>query len=161
MVEQARVDHAAIRTGQIMVILSLIAAFILNSWQIVGALAVVFLLTAISQKIGPFVLFYRFILAPLGLVKPDLRVDNMEPHRFGQAVGVVTAALAAYLLYMGQEAIGWAIVWLLIALTAISFLGWCVGCFIYYMINKMGAGGFFRHAPQDKSVFVGVRSQLR
>lgn len=151
------VDHSAIKTGQLGAIAVLVAAFVLNSWQAVAGLAVAFLLTALWFEWGPFALIYRFLLRPLGVVKPDVREDNTQPHRFGQAIGAISAVAAAVLLYAGQTVAGWALVWVLIALTAVSWLGWCIGCFLYYQFNRMGLGGFFARGPTDDSVVLGAR----
>ena len=59
----------------------------------------------------PFAIVYRFLLKPLGMVKPDLRTDNAQPHRFGQAVGAVSAAMAAAALYFNYATLGWVLVW--------------------------------------------------
>lgn len=103
----------------------------------------IFLTTSMFFEWGPFALLYRFVLKPLGWVKPDLRAGNLQPHRFGQAVGAVSAALVALALYFNYATLGWVLVWVLIALTGISFMGWCIGCFLYYQINRFGLGGFF------------------
>lgn len=152
-----RVDHSAIKTGQLGAIAVLVAAFVLDSWQAVAGLALSFLLTALWFEWGPFALVYRLILKPLGIVKPDVREDHAQPHRFGQAVGAASAAGAAAMLYFGQATAGWALVWVLVALTAVSWLGWCIGCFIYYQLNRIGLGGFFGRSPTDPSVFLGAR----
>ena len=123
---------------------------------IIAVVGVFFLLTSISPNLGPFNNIYR-LLKSTGLIKPDMRVDNIEPHRFGQAIGFITAAIAVGLFYYGLAVAGWSIVWVLIALTALSFSGWCIGCFFYYMLNKLGLGGFFKHSPTDSSVITGAR----
>jgi len=151
------VDHGAIKSGQLLSIATLAGAFVFARWEPVAVLAVNFLLTSLFFEWGPFAIVYRFLLKPAGLVKPDLRTDNPQPHRFGQAVGAVSAALAATVLYTGHATLGWALVWVLIALTAVSFMGWCIGCFIYYQINRLGLGGFFSHAPTDNRVMTGAR----
>lgn len=151
------VDHAAIKTGQIFAIATLIGAFILQRWEPVAALAAIFLITAIAWRYGPFILVYRLALAPLKLVRPDIRHDNIQPHRFGQAVGAASALLAAAVLYSGHLTAGWVLVGILIVLTAISFMGWCIGCFIYYQLNRLGLGGFFARAPTDRGVPLGAR----
>lgn len=151
------VDHSAIKTGQLLSIATLTAAYILEWWEPVAVLAVIFLITSVFFEWGPFAIVYRLLLKPLGLVKPDLRVDNVQPHRFGQAVGAVSAALAAAALYFNYATRGWALVWMLIALTGVSFMGWCIGCFIYYQINRFGLGGFFGHSPTDSRVVPGAR----
>jgi len=155
------VDHSAIRIGQLLAIATLVWAFVIDQWQPVAVLAVIFFITSIFFEWGPFALLYRALLKPLGLVKPDLRMDNTQPHRFGQAVGAVTAALAAAVLYFGYTTAGWILVWALIALTAVSYMGWCIGCFIYYQMNRSGLKGFFGHAPTDSQVVLGARPRRK
>lgn len=157
MQNQATVDHSAIKTGQLLSIAMLITALVLDRWEIVGILAVIFLITALINPLGPFVLVYRLLLKPIGAVKPDMRIDNLQPHLFGQAVGAVSAAIAAFALYAGYTYAGWILVCVLIVLTAISFKGWCIGCFLYYQMNRMGLRGFFAHTPTDKNVSLGTR----
>lgn len=157
MTSTTRVDHSAIKTGQSLAIATLTGAFVLNRWEPVAFLAGVFLFTSVFFEWGPFALVYRLLLKPFGLVKPDLRTDNPQPHRFGQAVGAVSAALAAAALYFNYTTLGWVLVWVLIVLTGVSFMGWCIGCFIYYQFNRIGFGGFFGHKPTDNRVILGAR----
>jgi hypothetical protein len=157
MAQLHTVDHAAIKTGQVLAIATLTGAFIFNRWEPVAALAAIFLITAIAWRYGPFILVHRLILAPLKLVRPDIRHDNIQPHRFGQAVGAVSALFAAAALYLGHQMVGWVLVGILIALTAVSFMGWCIGCFIYYQLNRLGLGGFFARSPTDRAVPLGAR----
>lgn len=152
-----QVDHAAIRVNQAVGMLVHTSAFLLDRWELVAAMVAVYVLTAISLSRGPLSLLYRAILRPRGLVSTDLRVDNPEPHRFGQAVGAISAALAVYLLTSGATFAGWVVVGLLTGLTAVSFAGWCIGCFVYYLLNRLGLKGFFRHAPTDEQVPMGAR----
>lgn len=152
-----KIDHSAIKTGQLLTIATLLGAYIFARWEPVAILAVIFLVTSLHLEWGPFAIVYRFLLQPLGLVKADLRTDNAQPHRFGQAVGAVSAALAAAALFAGYAMLGWLLVWVLIGLTAVSFFGWCIGCFIYYQINRSGLGGFFGYAPTDSHVTLGAR----
>lgn len=157
MTSTQTVDHSAIKTGQLLAIATLLGAFVLDRWEPVAVLTGVFLITSAFFEWGPFTLVYRWLLKPLGLVKSDLRTDNAQSHRFGQAVGAASAALAAAALYFNYTTFGWVLVWVLIALTGISFMGWCVGCFIYYQLNRFGLGGFFRHKPTDSKVMLGAR----
>lgn len=157
MTQLHTVDHAAIKTGQILAIATLTGAFILNRWEPVAALAAIFLITAIAWRHGPFILFYRLVFVPLKLVRPDIRHDNIQPHRFGQAVGAASALFAAAALYSGHHTAGWVLVGVLIVLTAVSFMGWCIGCFIYYQLNRLGLGGFFARSPTDGGVPLGAR----
>lgn len=151
------VDHNAIRSAQLMTIATLLVSAIVQRWEPVAALAVVFLVTALSFQAGPFILVYRWLLRPLRLVQPDPRVDHLQPHRFGQAVGAVSAAAAAALLYLGYATAGWVLVAVLILLTAVSFSGWCIGCFIYFQLYRLGLRGFFNRAPTDTRRIAGSR----
>jgi len=156
MTDTQKLDHSSIKTGQLLSIAMLLGAFVFARWEPVAVLAVIFLITGIFFEWGPFAVTYRYLLKPLGLVKPDLRTDNPEPHRFGQAVGAVSAAMAAAALHFNYATLGWVLVWVLIALTAISFMGWCIGCFIYYQMNRLGFGGFFGRSPTDNRGVLGT-----
>lgn len=151
------VDHAAIKTGQLLSILVLLASFLMQRWEGVAALAAIFLVTAAVHPLGPFVLVYRLLLKPLGVVKPDVRVDNLQPHLFGQAIGAASAAIAAALLHAGLGVVGWSLVWMLIVLTFVSYKGWCIGCFLYYQLGRFGLRGFFEKKPTDAGVPLGTR----
>lgn len=151
------VDHAAIKTGQVFAIATLMGAFVLGLWEPVAALAGIFLITAIAPQWGPFTLIYRWVLEPLNIVHPDYRTDNPQPHQFGQAVGALSAALTAALLYYGHDTAGWVLLWVLVGLTLISYMGWCIGCFIYYQLNRLGIKGFFRYKPTDATKVLGAR----
>ena len=161
MPDSNTVDHAAIKTGQLLSIAMLIGAFGADRWEPVALLAVIFLLTSLFWQWGPFTLVYRLLLKPLGWVRADVRVDNTQSHQFGQAIGALSAALAAVALYAGYTILGWGMVWILIALTALSFMGWCIGCFIYFQLYRLGLGGFFRKAPTDQGVVPGARPRKR
>ncbi|HKB60474.1 MAG TPA: DUF4395 domain-containing protein [Gallionellaceae bacterium] len=153
----AQVDHAEIKLGQIFTIIMATAAFILSDPRWLIALGAIFLVTALYRPLSPFVLVYRNVVRPLGVMHSDYRLDNIQPHTFGQLVGALTVAIALALLYAGYGMAGWAIVWILSGLTLTSYLGWCIGCFMYYRINRLGLRGFFRHAPTDRSVRLGQR----
>ena len=157
MQEPNSVDHNAIRTAQLLTMATLLAALLAQRWEPVAALALVFLITALHFPAGPFVLFYRKVLWPLRLVRPDLRVDHLQPHRFGQAVGAASAAAAAWLLYAGFPTVGWSLVAVLILLTFVSFRGWCIGCFMYFQLYRLGLRGFFGRAPTDARRIAGSR----
>lgn len=152
-----QVDHAEIKMGQVLtIIISGIALALQNIIPLI-ILAGIFLLSGTVRSISPFSLLYRWIIKPLGIIKSDYRLDNIQPHKFGQLVGVITVVLALALMQFGYTTAGWIIVGVLIALTATSYAGWCVGCYMYYQINRLGLGGFFKHSPTDKAVMTGAR----
>lgn len=152
-----QVDHAEIKTGQLMTMLIAIVAFVAKEPAWLIALGLFFLVTALYRPASPFVLGYRMFVKPLGLMKSDYRLDNIQPHSFGQMIGALTVAVCLTLLYLGYATAGWIILWILIGLTLVSWLGWCIGCFLYYQLNRLGLRGFFRHAPTDRSVMAGRR----
>lgn len=153
----AQVDHAEIKLGQILTMVMAIAAFALSDARWLIALGAIFLVTGTARPLSPFVLLYRHVVRPLGIMHSDYRLDNIQPHAFGQIIGALTAALALALLHSGHAIAGWAVVGILTGLTLVSYLGWCIGCFMYYQLNRLGLRGFFRHAPTDRSVIPGQR----
>ncbi len=150
-------DQSEIRTQQALGPLLLMTAYIVGDWRLVAVQSGVLLLTALHYGLGPYVLLYRLVLKPLGIVEPDLRADNPEPHRFANIFGASVLAVAVYLLATGGTTVGWMLAWTVAILGGIAFFGWCAGCFMYYIINRFGGGGFFRHGPVDGTAFPGVR----
>jgi hypothetical protein len=146
-----QIDHAEIKLGQIFTMLMSLAAFMVREPAYLIALGGIFLVTGLYRPLSPFVLVYRHVVKPLGLMRSDYRLDNIQPHAFGQIIGAVTITLAVTLLHMGYGMAGWTVVWILFGLTLISYLGWCIGCFLYYQLYRLGLQGFFSHAPTDRS----------
>lgn len=151
------VDHAEIKLGQLLTIGIAGAALGMQNTLPLMLLGGVFLLSGSVRVISPFTLLYRWVVSPLRLMRSDYRLDNIQPHKFGQWVGALTVLIALGLIEYVSPLAGWLVVVVLIALTAISYAGWCVGCFMYYQLNRLGLGGFFRHAPKDTTVFPGMR----
>lgn len=155
------VDHAEIKTGQLLTLLMSAGAFFLHDPRWLIALGLIFLITALARPLSPFVWTYRYLVAPLRLMRSDYRLDNIQAHSFGQFVGAATVGVILALFYGGFEMAAWAVVGVLFGLTLISYLGWCLGCFLYYQLNRLGLKGFFRHAPMDRSVILGGRPRTR
>ncbi|MEE8416383.1 MAG: DUF4395 domain-containing protein [Desulfobacterales bacterium] len=141
------VDQAEMRVQQFGVITLFLTAFVLDRWELVALQAVIFGLTFLNTRFSPFIALYRHVLQPVGLIRPDRRLDNEEPHRFATMIGVIVSSSATVLLASGYASIGWGLVWLIIVLAGIAFSGWCAGCFAYYMLNRLGLKGFFINAP--------------
>lgn len=152
-----QVDHAEIKLGQIFTMLMSVIAFVFAEPAYLIVLGGIFLVTGLYRPLSPFVFAYRHIAKPLGLMRSDYRLDNIQPHAFGQIIGAITVALAIALLQMGYGTAGWTIVWILFGLTLVSYLGWCIGCFLYYQLYRLGLHGFFSHAPTDSSAQTGQR----
>lgn len=144
-----KVDHSALRTNQTFIISLLILAFLLPVPVLVAFVAAVMLIGTIIPSAGLFKLIYFKALKPGGLVKPDVKVDNPEPHLFAQGVGGAMLLLASILLFSGSG-VGWVLSWIVVALAALNlFAGICVGCIMYYGLHRLGVPGF-KYAPVQR-----------
>ncbi len=138
-----KVDHSALKVNQTFIIALLAIAFVFNAVWLVVLVAAVMLIGTAVPSLSLFKRIYQHVLRPAGVVKPNLIVDNPEPHRFAQGFGGVVLLAAIAALFAGASAVGWALVGLVIALAALNlFLGFCAGCFVYYQLNKLGVPGF-------------------
>ncbi len=142
-----RVDHSALRVNQAFISGMLLLAFVLASLPLVAFVGLVMLAGTAFPRLALFQQVYHLLLKRAGIVQPDLVPDNPEPHRFAQGMGGTVLALAVLALATGASGLGWALVWLVIALAALNlFLGFCAGCFVYYQLNRLGVPGF-GHSP--------------
>lgn len=134
------VDANALRTNQTLIVASVAIAFVLGAtagaWVLL-AVAVSLTIGAARPGYGPFQIFYREVLRPIGIVKPSLRPDDPAPHRFAQALGGTVLFLAALALFTGVAALGWVLAFVVLALALVNLLfGFCAGCFIFLQINR-------------------------
>ena len=142
---QHSVDQSIIKVSQSVTIIVMLLAFILDIWVLVAVVAVINIVGSIRSSLSLWRQLYLHVLKPSGLVKPRIIPDNPEPHRFAQGVGGALAAVSTVVLVSGFNVIGWVLGWLLIILAALNvFLGFCMGCFIYYQFNRLGVPGFTR-----------------
>ncbi|MFN8379301.1 MAG: DUF4395 domain-containing protein [Anaerolineae bacterium] len=138
-----KVDQTGLKVGQATTIILLISAFIVNSWLLVALVAVSQLLGALDVPFAPFRLLYKSVLRPLGVVKPRIETDNPEPHRFAMLVGAIFNTAATLFLLAGLPVVGWVLVWIVIILANLNFwLNICLGCMMYYQLNRFGVPGF-------------------
>jgi len=143
----ARVDHSALRTNQAMIITLLILAFVGNlAW--LAALVMLVMAYGTLRRHPGFRFVYAGLLRPRGWVKPDVLNDNAEPHIFAQGFGAAVLLGATAALYLGVPLLGWALVWLVVALAALNlFAGFCAGCAVYYWLNRLHLPGFAKTPP--------------
>lgn len=154
-----RVDHSALRTNQVIIITLNVAAFILNLPWLAAFVGLVMLLGTLLNTPG-FGFIYRNALKPSGLVKPDVLLDNPEPHRFAQGLGSVFMLVGAAALIVGLPGFGWGLVWLVAGLAALNaFAGFCVGCMMYYWLSRLNVPGFTKNPPNG--IFPGMRPSKR
>jgi hypothetical protein len=154
-----KVDHSAIKVNQASLITLNILAFVLNAPWLAGAVGVIMAIGALL-KVPGFGFIYRSVLKPLGLLKPDILLDNPEPHRFAQGLGSLFMIAGTLALYLGASALGWGLIWLVAALAALNlFGGFCAGCMVYYWLSRLNMPGFHKAPPQG--TFPGMRPRTR
>jgi Domain of unknown function (DUF4395) len=102
------------------------------------AQAVVFAITALDPRRGPYPLLYRALVLPrLG---PPAEREPAAPVRFAQLVGFVFLTVAAVGYLSGAAALGvtFAALGLLAAFLNAAF-GLCVGCEAYLAMRRLSA----------------------
>ncbi|MBP7692841.1 MAG: DUF4395 domain-containing protein [Anaerolineales bacterium] len=153
--ELHKVDHAALKVNQATIITLLIAAFVLNLPALVAGVAAVMTFGAATRQPG-FKLLYAGLLKPRGWVKPEVLDDHPEPHVFAQGLGGVFLWASVLALFTNLAGLGWGLAWLVVALAALNlFLGFCVGCAVYYWLNRLSVPGFAKTPPAN--TFPGMR----
>lgn len=154
-----KVDHSALKTNQIIIIILNILAFILNQTVLAALVALVMGLGSALKTPG-FGFVYKYLLKPRGWMKPDVLDDNPEPHRFAQFLGFLFMTGGSISLYAGSGLLGWSLVWIVAALAALNaFGGFCVGCAVYYWLARIHLPGFSKQPPPG--TFPGMKPKAR
>ena len=144
MYDVPKVDQTGLKTGQAATIILLLLAFVIGpvAWWLVAAVALAQLGSALALPFAPYRLLYRALRAT-NLLQPNPQPDHPQPHRFAMAIGTVCNAAGAILILTGSAVMGWALVWIVIALANLNFwAGFCLGCWMYYQLNRVGVPGF-------------------
>jgi hypothetical protein len=148
---ERKVDHSALRTNQAFIISLLVLAFVLDVKWLVAFVAIVMSVGTIWPKVALFKSVYWYVVKPLKIGRPDVKIDNPEPHLFAQGLGGIFLSAAALTFILGSAIVGWALTWLVVALAALNlFAGICVGCLLYYWFNRLGVPGFRVARIQDR-----------
>jgi hypothetical protein len=116
----------------------LIAVLATGSGWLALAQAVVFAITALDPRRGPYPLIYRALVLPrLG---PPAEREPAAPVRFAQLIGFVflTVATAGYLTGAILLGVTFAALGMLAAFLNAAF-GLCVGCETYLAMRRMSA----------------------
>ncbi len=147
-------DYSAMQTSRAVRMGVLLAAFVVNAPWLVAVNGIL-MLVGTARGRSDFGFVYR-ALRRAGWISPDLIPDNPEPHRFALGIGVVFLAGGTLAFLAELPVMGWALTWVIIALTALNlFGGFCVGCAVYYWFNRIGLPGFAKVPPSG--VFPGQR----
>jgi hypothetical protein len=135
-----KVDTHLIKFSNLSTVLLSGLAFILNQPIITAITAGILALSALISPIGPYRLFYRFILVPLHILQPRIVEDDPAPHRFAQGVGAVFLTASSLVLFLTSNTwLGWGLDITVFVLAGINFtVGFCAGCFVYYHLGRIG-----------------------
>lgn len=133
-----RVDRTALRFNQSSIIVVLVAAFLLDRPWLVGFVAAVMVLGTINPAFALFQRFYRDVLKPANMLKPDVHQEAAAPHRFAQGMGGAVLVAASLALLSGALAVGWALAIVVIVLAVVNlFFGFCAGCFVFFQLQRL------------------------
>ncbi len=150
-----KVDHSALKTNQLLIISLNVLAFIFNL-PILAVLVALTMGIGSALKVPGFGFVYKSLIKPRGWMKPDVLDDNPEPHRFAQFFGFLFMTAGSLALLLGSTLLGWALVWIVIALAALNvFAGFCVGCAMYYWLARIRVPGFGKQPPSG--IFPGMK----
>jgi hypothetical protein len=135
-----RVDTHLGKFSQGCTVLLTALAFVFNLPWLVLLTAIVMVLSALVPAYSPYRLLYKWVVVPLGLLRPRIVEDDPAPHRFAQGVGAIFLLAASILLFLtGATVVGWALDLIVFVLAGINLtVGFCAGCFVYYHLGRLG-----------------------
>jgi hypothetical protein len=137
-VNGAPLDRTALRVNQASIIVLLAAGFVLDQPWLVAFVCAVMAVGTAFPRAALFQRFYRNVLRPAGLLRPDVHIEDAAPHRFAQGLGALVLLAASIALFAGAGALGWGLAFVVIALAAINLIfGFCAGCFIYFQLHRL------------------------
>ena len=132
-------DRSELRFNQMAIITLLVVGFLLDSVWLVALVGLVMAVGTLWSRLGLFKRFYHTVVKPAGWLKPDLVTDTPDAHLFAQGVGALFLVAATLALLAGQTLLGWTLTWIVVVLAAVNlFFGFCVGCFLYYQLSRVG-----------------------
>jgi hypothetical protein len=136
-----QIDPRGARFGAIISTVVLAVVLVTGSGWLLAAQALVFVIGAgLGLRYAPYGMLYRWLIRPrLG---PPAEMEAEAPPRFAQGVGAVFAVIGVIGYASGLTVLG--IVATAFALAA-AFLnaafGYCLGCEMYLMIQRIRPGG--------------------
>src|SRR5438477_205375 len=137
------VDHSALKVNQTGIIVTVLVAFVGSALfqpllALIPLLAIVLLLGTFAPQYALFKQFYFKVLKPRGIVKPRPVQDRPQPHNFAQGMGGVVLAIASIFL-IPVPVIGLALSLLVAVLAFVNVaFGYCLGCQIFYQLERRG-----------------------
>ncbi len=142
-IQNEKVDLSAIKVNQASIITITLVGFIFNLPALAAFVGVVMVAGTAWKGLALFKQFYRRVLKPADLVKPEIVEGPSAPHEFAQLLGGIFLIVGSILLFGGSAVLGWILAWIVILLAAVNlFFGFCAGCFLYYQLGRLGVPGF-------------------
>ncbi len=145
---EEKIDKSALRFNQGAIVILVSIAFLFNLNWLVALVSLVMLAGTLLPKAGLFKLTYLYVAKPLRIIKPQIVKESNTPHLFAQGLGGVVLALAFLLLnFIDQSFLGWLLSIVVVVLAFINLTAnFCVGCYIYYQLTKIGIFSLSREA---------------
>ncbi|SDZ06320.1 protein of unknown function [Micromonospora pattaloongensis] len=129
-------DPRGPRFGAVLTAIVFVAVLVTGAWWLALAQAVVFAVTAVDPRRGPYALLFRALVAPR-LPRPA-ELEPAAPVRFSQVVGLVFALGAALAYLLGAPVVGMTLAG---AGLAAAFLNaafdLCLGCEGYLAMRRL------------------------
>jgi hypothetical protein len=134
------IDPRGPRFGALITTAVLIVVLITSSTWLLAVQAVIFATGAIfGLRYAPYGLIYRYAVRPR--LAPPKELEAEAPPRFAQGVGFVFAVIGVIGYATGVTGLGIAATALaLIAAFLNGAFGICLGCEMYLLIRRIGAG---------------------
>ena len=135
-----KVDISALKFNQGAIVIFTAVAFVFNIKWLIAFVAVVLITGTIFPGVGLFKLIYSHIAKQLNLIEPRIVEEDNTPHVFAQGMGGIFLTIAFLLLeFTNQQFIGWTLSLIVLVLAFVNLaLNFCVGCFLYFQLNKLG-----------------------
>lgn len=143
------IDVQALRFNQMSIVVLVLTGFIFDVRIIPAIVALILLAGAIRPSLSVFRLIYAQVIVPAGLLTPRVVEDNGLAHRFAQLLGGLMLAIASVAFLFEDAYTGWLLSWVVALLAGVNLaFGFCVGCFLYYRIQRMRTGRLTTHSPE-------------
>jgi hypothetical protein len=132
------IDVRGPRFSAALTFLVLVAAFLLRSPALLGFQVAVFAVAAIAGlRWSPYGNVFRFLKRRLDWGPPPATEPQAGP-RFSQLMGLIFTGAGLAAVLGGAEAVGWALVLLVVGLSGLlAATGLCIGCEMYALGQRL------------------------
>jgi hypothetical protein len=132
------IDVRGPRVSAAITFVVLVAAFLTRSTVLLALQVVVFAIAAFAGlRWSPYGNLFRFAKRRFDLGPPPATEPEAGP-RFSQLMGFLFSAAGLVAILAGAETLGWALVLIVVALSALlAATGLCVGCEVYALGQRL------------------------